>query len=130
MGTEKNYKRGNFYYTFFYFLYMNSKFHYKYAGLFFVQTDHHSQKNKRAYILIVLLNTTSPMMQHCHFPAVRRHIDLAPKALSFSSVLIRTHPTSSVHLSSPLPMIIISLNPQRRLQAQVGEKLLRGAIIT
>ena len=41
MGTEKNYKRGNFYYTFFYFLYMNSKFHYKYAGLFFVQTDHH-----------------------------------------------------------------------------------------
>ena len=43
MGTEKNYKRGNFYYTFFYFLYMNSKFHYKYAGLFFVQTDHHTQ---------------------------------------------------------------------------------------
>ena len=49
MGTEKNYKRGNFYYTFFYFLYMNSKFHYEYAGLFFVQTDHHRNPSPEGF---------------------------------------------------------------------------------
>ena len=54
MGTEKNYKRGNFYYTFFYFLYMNSKFHYKYAGLFFVQTDHHNSRGSHARCYMVV----------------------------------------------------------------------------
>ena len=42
MGAEYNYKWRKISYIICYFLYMNFKFHYKYAGLFFVQTDHHS----------------------------------------------------------------------------------------
>ena len=43
-GQNRTISGGIFSYIFSYFLYMNSKFHYKYAGLFFVQTDHHNSR--------------------------------------------------------------------------------------
>ena len=45
---------GEISYIFFYFLYINSQFHYKYAGLFFVQTDHHKYKSIKKKLRMII----------------------------------------------------------------------------
>ena len=47
-GEEINYMRGKKFYIFFYFLHISCNSVYMYAGLFFVQTDHHTSAGSPA----------------------------------------------------------------------------------
>ena len=110
---QKRLYGGEISYIFFYFLYINSQFHYKYAGLFFVQMDHHRPATRCALAKHIAINL--PFSQHklpCIFGlhilssaiSLHLHLPIARRSASCHGIntLLTSHTTwPDIHRPAP-----------------------------